>query len=224
MPHYAVRVTHSWLQAQSIAHTWALRADKVLVYEHSQETQTARDKIHIHMLLVNTSIDKKQLRNLAKETNVPTKGNENMSFKMAEEPFTKYITYMSKGVLNPVYNKGFTTEELEEYRLLWIEPANYFKKNAYAKLYDEYAKVALPVPTAEERAHVIEQWVNSDRTSTTPPSATALYMERFKKHSYNWLCQRYGEYHDPSFGRYWNSLKITHCWKNKLPLDQTWKL
>lgn len=224
MPHYAVRVTHSWLRAQSIAHAWALRADKVLVYEHSQETKTARDKTHIHMLLVNTSIDKKQLRNIAKETNVPTKGNENMSFKMAEEPFTKYITYMSKGVLNPVYNKGFTTEELEEYRLLWIEPTDYVKETAYAKLYDLYAKEAPPLPSKEERDRIMRDWVENDRTTVRPVSWTTAYMETFKTHSYNWLRKRFRNRHDPSFGRQWNSIKISHCWEHNLPIDQTWKL
>lgn len=223
MPHYAVRVTHAWLQAQSIAHSWALRADKVLVYEHSQETKTAKDKIHIHMLLVNTSVDKKQLRNLAKQTNVPTKGNENMSFKMAEEPFTKYITYMSKGVLKPVYNKGFTTEELEEYRLLWIEPNNYVKETSWSKLYQAYEKDALPLPSVEDRATVARKWLED--TGVRPPlSSTDLYVEKFREHSYKWIIKYNNGVWHPGIGKQLNCIRFTHCWKHNLPLWKDWKL
>lgn len=230
MPHYAVRVTHSWLQAQSVAHTWALRADKVLVYEHSQETKTARDKTHIHMLLVNTSIDKKQLRNLAKETNVPTKGNENMSFKMAEEPFTKYITYMSKGVLQPKYNKGFTPEELEEYRLLWVDPNEYKKETAWSKLYDEWVKEAPPPITPNQYATVVRQWVDDPRDNGAPPNPMDEYIRELERHTMAWMIKYHHGYYHPSIGKQVNSLRWTHCWKNGLTAPKNrdgtyrWKL
>jgi len=223
MPHYAVRITHSWLQAQSVAHNWALRADKVLVYEHSQQTKTAKGKTHIHMLLVNTDIDKKQLRNIAKETTVPTKGNENMSFKMAEEPFGIYITYMTKGVLQPVYNKGFDPEELERYRQNWTPPSEYVKETPWTKLYQAYEKEAIPVPTPEERATVMRQWVES-ASMMNPPSATALYMEQFKKHSYKWIVKYNNGVWNPAISKQLSCIRFTHCWKHNLPLDQTWKL
>lgn len=224
MPHYAVRITHSYSVAQSVAHVWALRADKVLVYEHSKETNTARDKTHIHMLLVNTSIDKKQLRNIAKETNVPTKGNENMSFKMAEQPFTKYITYMSKGVLQPKYNKGFTPEELEEYRLLWVEPNVYVKESVWSKLYEEYEKDALPIPTAEERATVMRQWLEDKSSAKAPISSTDMYVEKFREHSYKWIIKYNKGIWHPGIGKQLNCIRFTHCWKHNLPLWKDWKL
>jgi hypothetical protein len=231
MPHYAVRVTHSWLQAQSVAHTWALRADKVLVYEHSQETKTARDKTHIHMLLVNTSIDKKQLRNLAKETNVPTKGNENMSFKMAEEPFTKYITYMSKGVLQPKYNKGFTPEELEEYRLLWVDPNEYKKETAWSKLYDEWVKQAPPVMTPCQYATVVRQYMEDPAlVNHMPPNPQDEYIRELERNTMRWMMKYHNYYYHPSIGKQVTSLRYTHCWKNGLSIPKNrdgtarWKL
>ena len=223
MPHYAVRVTHSWQQAQCIAYLWALRADKVLVFEHSQETKTAKGKTHIHMLLVNTNIDKKQLRNLAKQTQVPTHGNENVSFKMAEEPFTKYITYMSKGVLQPKYNKGWTPEELEEYRLLWVEPNEYVKETSWSKLYEAYEKEAPPPPTAEQKSHVIKQWISSV-SDAKPPNLQDEYVKLFTEHAYKWLIKHNNGVWNPAIGKQLNCIRFTHCWKHNLPINPTWKL
>jgi len=224
MPHYAVRVTHSWLQAQSVAHSWALRADKVLVYEHSQQTKTAKGKTHIHMLLVNTSIDKKQLRNLAKQTTVPTKGNENMSFQMAEEPFGIYITYMTKGVLHPVYNKGFTPEELERYRQNWTPPSEYVKETSWSKLYQAYEKEALPLPSADERATVMRKWLEDAKASMATPSPTDLYVEKFKEHSYKWIVKYNNGIWSPQLAKQLNCIRFTHCWKHNLPILPNWKL
>lgn len=231
MPHYAVRVTHSWLQAQCIAYLWALRADKVLVFEHSQETKTARDKTHIHMLLVNTSIDKKQLRNLAKETNVPTKGNENMSFKMADEPFVKYITYMSKGVLQPKYNKGWTPEELEEYRLLWVDPNEYKKETAWSKLYDVWVKEAPQAPSPSLYATVVRQYMEDPHlVNMMPPNPQDEYIRELERHTMAWMIKYHNGYYHPSIGKQVNSLRWTHCWKNGLSVPKNrdgtyrWKL
>ena len=216
MPHYAVRVTHSWQQAQSIAHLWALRADKVLVYEHSKATFTARDKTHIHMLLVTTSVDKKQLRNIAKETVVPVKGNENMSFKTAEEPFGKYITYMTKGLLNPVYNKGFTPEELEECRLAWVDPNEYIKETPWSKLYDEWVKEAPQAPSPSQYATVVKQWMEDPHNAGAPPSPQDEYIRELERHTMAWMIKYHNGYYHPSIGKQVNSLRWTHCWKNGL--------
>ena len=77
MPHYAVRITHSYEVAKPIVHLWAMKCEKILAYEHLGERT---GKIHIHLLLVNTSVDK-QLRNIAATTKIPVSGNEWMSFK-----------------------------------------------------------------------------------------------------------------------------------------------
>jgi len=231
MPHYAVRVTHSWLQAQSIVHLWALRADKVLVYEHSKATFTARDKTHIHMLLVNTSIDKKQLRNLAKETVVPVKGNENMSFKMAEEPFGKYITYMTKGLLQPVYNKGFDPEELERYRLEWVDPNEYKKETPWSKLYEQWVEFAPKPPEPGLYATVVRQYMEDPNlVNLMPPNPQDVYILELERHTMAWMIKYHNGYYHPSIGKQVNSLRWTHCWKNGITVPKNrdgtprWKL
>ena len=54
MPHYAVRITHSYEVAKPIVHLWAMKCEKILAYEHLGERT---GKIHIHLLLVNTSVE-----------------------------------------------------------------------------------------------------------------------------------------------------------------------
>ena len=100
MPHYAVRITHSYEVAKPIVHLWAMKCEKSWHTSTSANVQVKFTFIYF----VNTSVDK-QLRNIAATTKIPVSGNEWMSFKVADlEP--TYITYMSKGQIDPSYNKG----------------------------------------------------------------------------------------------------------------------
>lgn len=117
MPHYAVRITHSYEVAKPIVHLWAMKCEKLLAYEHLGERT---GKIHIHLLLVNTSVDKKQLRNIASTTKIPVSGNEWMSFKVADLNDT-YITYMSKGSIDPSYNKGYEAHYIDACKQRWVK-------------------------------------------------------------------------------------------------------
>jgi len=127
MPHYAVRITHSYEDCARAIGVWALRCDKIIVYEHQGDKT---NKVHIHAALYNTNIDKKQLRNVAAETGLPCKGNENMAFTKRDwdlDPI--YITYMTKGKHDPKYNKGYSSEEVLTFRNNWKEPTLYQKKD-----------------------------------------------------------------------------------------------
>ena len=109
---------------------------KILAYEHLGERT---GKIHIHLPLVNTSVDKKQLRNIAATTKIPVSGNEWMSFKVADlEP--TYITYMSKGQIDPSYNKGYTEAELEEYKHKWVNQKSAVKLTEDDKIIEGWIK------------------------------------------------------------------------------------
>lgn len=134
MSYYAVRITHSYAIAQRIVTLWSLRCDKVLVYEH---IGGKTGKPHIHLALYNTSIDKKQLRNIARVTGIPVEGNEYMSFKKWNRDET-YLSYMSKGKHDPSYNKGYTDEELQRIKAGWIEKTLDPKDDNDDKLLNEF--------------------------------------------------------------------------------------
>ena len=70
MPHYAVRITHSYEVAKPIVHLWAMKCEKSWHTSTSANVQVN----YIHLPLVNTSVDKKQLRNIAATTKIPVSG------------------------------------------------------------------------------------------------------------------------------------------------------
>jgi len=134
MPDYAVRITHSYEQAKPIIHLWAMRCDKMLVYEHIGGTT---NKTHIHISLLGTNVDKKQLRNIAAETKIPVAGNEYMSFKKWDRD-EEYIKYMSKGKHDPKYNKGYEEIELLEIKKRWVETRLIDKPDKTDKILDDF--------------------------------------------------------------------------------------
>jgi len=134
MPDYAVRITHSYEVAQKIVHEWALRCTRVIVYEHEGEVT---EKAHIHLLLQNTSVDKKQLRNIASATGIPVKGNEYMSFKEWDGS-SVYITYMTKGIYDPAYNKGFEEAMIEASKASWVPPRQHIKTDSIDKILNDF--------------------------------------------------------------------------------------
>lgn len=124
--HFA-RITHSFESCHRLVSRWALECDKIVVYEH---VGTQTEKIHIHLLILGSRLGKKQLRNIG-QSFVDLKGNKNCSFKVAES-YDVPVTYMTKGVLQPKYNKGFTEEYLEERRKAWVEPSQVKSKDQIA--------------------------------------------------------------------------------------------
>ena len=62
-----------------------------------------------------------------------------MSFKVADlEP--TYITYMSKGQIDPSYNKGYTEAELEEYKHKWVNQKSAVKLTEDDKIIEGWIK------------------------------------------------------------------------------------
>lgn len=214
MPNYAVRITHDYAKVAPIVYAWALRSDKILAYEHSKETETARDKTHVHLLLVNTNVDKKQLRNIAMAAKcVPVNGNGNMSFKEADLDGT-YITYMSKGKINPSYNKGYESSALEDLKAKWTPPNEYVKANPWKKLYEEYAVYA-PTPRKVDW----EAWAKS--TETEPPRIDNF--SPLEEHAKKWLSRKLDGVWCPQYKNMLNCLIYTHCWKYDITIPKNWK-
>lgn len=130
MESYAVRITHPQTTVQHIIATWATQCEKIVAFEH-----TDKPKIHSHLLIINTRIGKKQLRNIAANCGVNVKGNENMSFK-AYDQNTRYLVYMSKGQFTPYYLQGFTRDECDAAKALWVP--NQKKENPQQRIYNRF--------------------------------------------------------------------------------------
>lgn len=134
MPDYAVRLTHSYESCRVVVGLWAMRCEKVLVYEH---IGSRTGKTHVHLALLGTNVDKKQLRNIAASTKLPVTGNEWCSFKTWDKN-SEYITYMSKGQIDPKYNKGYEPAELEAFKSRWVEPHQFIKKDTTDNYLDKF--------------------------------------------------------------------------------------
>jgi len=138
MPNYCARLTYSYEDCSGVIHAWALRSDQVVVYEH---VGNKTEKVHCHVLLTGTSVDKKQLRNVAAGTRLDVKGQERLAFSTNEwDGDHTFITYMSKGKYDSKYTKGFTAIELDEARKAWKEPDNVFKLDKADKKYFEFSQ------------------------------------------------------------------------------------
>lgn len=97
--------------------------DKSVVYEHNADEEVNRT--HIHALIeTELSTDTLKLRIRKCLGYKPTRSDWAFSEKVGK-PLTpvedRFITYMSKGTLQPKYLKGFTQDECDKYKALWVE-------------------------------------------------------------------------------------------------------
>jgi len=91
-----------------------LGAESIIVYEHDEAS-----RVHIHALLKGCSIQLLSLKRRIEKV-VGKVSKTDWSFKTTEIT-DQFITYMSKGKLEPVFVKGFTPEQIASYRSAWIE-------------------------------------------------------------------------------------------------------
>jgi len=131
MPYdYFVRITHPYETLAPMVSLWAMRCEKLVVYEH---TGSKTEKVHCHILVLGSNTQKKQLRNIGSQI-VDLKGNENCSFKECISWETP-VVYMTKGNLAPSYLKGFTEAEAIQWSKKWVPRAEFTKPNKELELY-----------------------------------------------------------------------------------------
>jgi len=112
----AVRITLPFSDLSGTVRAWALKADKLLCYEHIGEKTS---KPHCHLLLLGVMCNKERLKQIAKASGLAGGGNEFWSFKTAKEEAERYIVYMSKGKFDAVYNKGYEPDYLQMCKDAW---------------------------------------------------------------------------------------------------------
>lgn len=138
MPNVAfVRITRSYQFVQRIIGAWALKCDKLIVYEHEGEKT---EKIHVHILMFGMIDTWDNFKKIAKKL-LPDgeefKGNEDWSIKKKYEYRPNdTIKYMSKGHLEPVYNKGYTDEEVALAKAAWVPAED--KRTKDQEMYHEF--------------------------------------------------------------------------------------
>jgi len=120
----AVRITLPFSDVSGTVRDWALKADQLVCYEHLGKKSGKR---HVHLLMLGLVVDKERLKQVAKKNGLQGGGNEFWSFKTAKSETRRYITYMTEGKNDPMYNKGFEDDYLqackEEYERGEAEPS-----------------------------------------------------------------------------------------------------
>lgn len=225
MTNFAVRITLPFFDLSGALRAWALKADTILVYEH---LGGKTEKVHIHALLMGCNATDETLKNIIKSHGIThLSGNGDWSFKTKHKelgPLTDatkdgFVTYMSKGQLMPLYNKGFTDDYLMEMRDRWVDPKEYGSKDE--RSYDEFAKTC----TVEQLRGELQQW----RDNLMRLSRTA---DIFSKTETDVLVQRVRSWSFTKHKRIWNvqtarvakMVILTYCMRNNLELPKDIKV
>lgn len=118
MPYaYFMRITHPYEDIKHIISRWSLECDKMAVYQH---IGTKTEKVHIHLVIEGCRIQAKQLRNIAqKMTQLPFNGQENMVAPELDPDRDPY-KYMTKGIHEPSYYKGYDKDFLDAAKARYI--------------------------------------------------------------------------------------------------------
>lgn len=133
MPDYAVRISYAYDMVASLVSAWALRSKTMAVYEH---TAAEAERVHVHLVMTGTNVDKKQLRNIGSNF-VSLKGNELCSFKEFTGEERAYV-YMTKGIHDPKYLLGFTKEQADEWKSKWKPEKKVEKVDKWTKIYMQF--------------------------------------------------------------------------------------
>lgn len=113
-----VRVSYPYDRLKGFTHRLAEVCSRLAVYEHQAS------RIHIHAFVQDCTVTVQTLKNWVTEElgEKPTRDQWSFKNKTREGPAEpRFITYMSKGKLDPAFVKGFTDEEITTYRSQWVE-------------------------------------------------------------------------------------------------------
>lgn len=155
-----VRISESYERLQGFIERLAEACEKLIVYEHNESSRT-----HIHFYSIKCSIKPDAIKTrIKKHLDVDQYDKSNWSFKDSSDD--KVITYMSKGKLEPVFNKGFLPEEVSHLKEAWIDRSKepQIKRSSGPTQYDMSCEV-------------YEQLVNKYKRFGTPQATIEVYTD-----------------------------------------------
>lgn len=206
MPHsYAVRITYPKETVRHVINVWTTQCEKVAAFEH-----TDAKKVHCHLLIINSRIEKKQLRNIASKCGVDLKGNANMSFKAYDENET-YITYMTKGVFSPFYLQGFTQEECEEAKKQWTPRQGDPLKTLYKQF-----EVSIDFQGKEFKDYIEEVFKISKNTTED------LRFNYVRSRAHKSVLLYHKGWANPRFFNDYKTFVYTFCFANNISIPKDW--
>lgn len=204
---YAVRITYPKENVKHIISVWSTECEKLVAFEH-----TDAKKVHSHLLIINSRICKKQLRNLAAKCGVDVKGQANMSFTKYDAN-TTYLVYMTKGKFLPYYLQGFTQEECEEAKKQWVEPS---ERNPMRELYQRFES---SVDLSGEEFSAYKQYVFDQKAERN----VNIHFEYIRNKAHKIAFQANNQFATGKFFNDYKTLVYTYCFRNNIPIPRDWK-
>lgn len=125
MPNFHIRISRPYLDIKPWVDTEVCAS--IVVYEHPSDDEVSR--VHCHIWAIGIGKSDTLKNHLKKVIGEVDKSDWYFTEKnKKKEPWTdEVITYMSKGVLTPMYVKGYTEEQIADYCSKWVFPQSPLK-------------------------------------------------------------------------------------------------
>lgn len=114
---FKCRIARSYADISGCVEKIATLCDKIAVYEHNEMVE----RTHIHFVAINAKDIETFKYHIKKH--IILKGNKDWSFSavwqdgdVVKDVDEGFVSYMSKGIYDPMYYKGFTQEEIHDYK------------------------------------------------------------------------------------------------------------
>lgn len=121
MPSFAFRISVPYDECrEKVLEYLESLSEKLIIYQHEADDDVNRT--HIHGLIMDCSRSDDTLRNNLFKVNYTKNYELKSTYKTKTGTYPvddKYITYMSKGKLDPSYSKGYTEDEIAAYKAQW---------------------------------------------------------------------------------------------------------
>lgn len=209
MTTHVARITRSYQDISELITNWSSTATQVLVYEHASDEEIK--KTHCHLLIIDCEIGQEGLKKRARDYNFS--GNKDWSFSNPHSDTDKYVTYMTKGTLQPSYNKGFSPEFLELRKSSWISPPG------------EQAQPAAVIKPAEDHSlnALYQQYLNDVLGDDVAALGNQLTIDHFRGPSLSWWRKRNGGLlpQTSTYKRFLTSLYMEYMDLKRIAYSQT---
>ena len=208
---HTLRITRPYEDIKDVIMDWVKVSGKLLVYQHDKDAEIA--STHCHLLIEGCEVGIEGLKKRVKSKGF--NGNKDWSFTKPEDTTEKYIVYMTKGILDPVYNENYDTSYLEKCKQAWVPP------NA-GKADLSSARKSHATDIDKKETLLIKQWLEYKEYCMNRPLHGHMELIDFRGMSINyWKTKNKGLMPTAStYKRFLVSVYIYYCDTHRKPMSE----